>query len=178
MCMELEMHLRFPVAGGGGSSTFSGQAGYISVLFAHGRPSECSVLLSCGQPREIPVLLPLVVHPLSGKPSKRFLSVQAGGFGGPCGLLTLLGACHSGEGGLLTLLGLGLGLGLKGLNRGPRLMECTAGRCRLTTSLYRVGSFARSAHHYHSPSIRGRTCRRQLSATLWVARLSTVGADA
>jgi len=111
--------------------------------------------------------------PSSGKPSKQYLSTQAGGFGGPCGLLTLLGACHSGEGGLITPLGLGLGLG--GLNRGPRLAEVTVGRCRLTASLYYGGNFARSAYHYHSPSIRGAACRRQLSTTLGVDRLSTVG---
>jgi len=72
------MHLCFPVARR--SSTFSGQAGYISVLLAHGRPSECLLLRSCGKPREISVLLPLVVYPLIRQtfkavfecPSRRF----------------------------------------------------------------------------------------------------------
>jgi len=62
MCMELGMHLCFSVASG--SSTLRGQAGYISVLLTHGRPSECSVWHSCWQPREIPVSLPLAVHSL------------------------------------------------------------------------------------------------------------------
>jgi len=78
MCMELGMHLHFSVARE--SSTSRGQAGYISVLLTHGRPSECSVLRSCGQPREVPVLLPLVVRPLIRQtfkavfeyPSRRF----------------------------------------------------------------------------------------------------------
>jgi len=78
MCMELGIHLCFPVARG--SSTSRWQVGHISVLLTHGRPSECSVLRSCGQPREIPVSFPRVVHPLIrqtfkavfGCPSRRF----------------------------------------------------------------------------------------------------------
>jgi len=78
MCMELGMHLCFPVVRG--LSTSHGQAGYISVLLTNGQPSECSVLRSCGQPREIPVLLPRVVHHLIRQtfkvvfecPSRRF----------------------------------------------------------------------------------------------------------
>jgi len=43
MCIELViMQLRFPVVGGG-STTFSGQPSYISVLLAHRRPSGSSV---------------------------------------------------------------------------------------------------------------------------------------
>jgi len=156
------MHLRFPVAKG--STAFSRQSSYIPVLPAHKRPSESTVLLTCGQARKIPVLLPLVIHPPSGKPSKQLLSAPARGFGGPCGLLALRGACHSGEGGFLILLGLGLGLGLKGLNRSPRSAESTISRCRLTASLYRGGNCS-SAHHYYSPSIRGLTCWRQVSST-------------
>jgi len=64
MCIELViMQLRFPVVGGG-STTFSGQPSYISVLLAHRRPSGSSVLLLCEQSREIPILLPLVIDPL------------------------------------------------------------------------------------------------------------------
>jgi len=78
MCMELGMHLCFPVARG--SSTSRGQVGYISVLLTHRRPSECSVLRSSGQPRKIPVSLPRIVHPLIRQtfkavfecPSRRF----------------------------------------------------------------------------------------------------------
>jgi len=78
--------------------------------------------------------------PSSGKPSKQLLSTQAGGFGEPCGLLTLLGACHSGEGGLITRWGLGLDLCLGVVNRRPRLAKFTVGHCRLTSSLYRGAS--------------------------------------
>jgi len=116
--------------------------------------------------------------PSSGKLSKRFLSTQAGGFGGPGGLLTLLGACHSGEGGLITWWGLGLSLCFGGLNWGPRLAESTVGCRHLTASLYRVGNFLRSVRHYHSRSIRGVACCRQPSTTLGVSRLSTAGAAA
>jgi len=140
MSMELGMHLRFPVVRR--SSTVSGQVAYISVLLAHGRPSECS--RSCahvGNRGKSRSCSHSSYTPSSGKPSKRFLSAQVGGFGGSCGLLILLGSCHSGEGGLLTLLGSGLGLGLRGLNRGPRSAESTVGRGRLTAFLYRGGSF-------------------------------------
>jgi len=113
--------------------------------------------------------------PSSCKPSKQFLSTQVGGFDGPCGLLTFLGACHSGEGGRVTRWGLGLCLRLGGLNRGPRLAELTVGHGRFTTFLYHRGNFVRSAHHYHSSSIRGAACRRQPSMTLGVCRLSTAG---
>jgi len=72
------MHLCFAFARG--SSTLCGQTGYVSVLLAHRRPSECSVRCSCGQPKEIPVLLPFVVHSLIRQifkavfeyPSRRF----------------------------------------------------------------------------------------------------------
>jgi len=115
----------------------------------------------------------------SGKPSKRFLSTQAGGCGGPCGRLTLLGACHSGEGSLLTLLGLGRSLCLGGLNQGQRSAEVTVGHCRLTASPYHGGNFVWNAHHYHSPSIlSGAASRRHPSATLGVSRLSTAGVAA
>jgi len=176
MCMELGMHLRFAFARL--SSTLRGQVGYISVSLTHGQPSECSVLCSCWQLREIPILLPFVVHSLIRQTFKAFLSTQAGGFGGPCGLLTLLEACHSGEGGLITRLGLGLGLCLGGLNRGPRLAESTVGHCHLTASLCHGDIFVWSARHYHSPNIRGVAGRRHPSATLGVSRLSTAGVAA
>ena len=136
MCMELGMHLYFAFARV--SSTLRWQVGYISVSLTHGRPSECSVRRSCGQPREIPVLLSLIVHSLIRQtfkavfecPNRRFWRALRP-------TKTLLGACHSGEGGLITRLGLGLGICLGGLNRGPRVAESTVGRCRLTASLYR-----------------------------------------
>jgi len=109
------MHLCFAFARV--SSTLRGQVGYISVSLTHMRPGECSVLRLCEQPREIPVLLPLVVHSLIRQTFKAVFEYPSRSFGGPCNLLTLLGACHSGEGSLLTRLGLGLGRCLEGLNR-------------------------------------------------------------
>jgi len=130
MCMELGMHQCFSVARG--SSALRGQAGYISGSGSGARVGNRGKSLFRSHSS---------YTPSSGKPSKRFLSTQAGGFGEPCGLLTLLRACHSGEGGLITRWGLGLGLRLRGLNRGPRLAESTVGRCRLTASLYHGGNF-------------------------------------
>jgi len=96
MCMELGMHLCLPIARE--SSTSRGQVGYISVLLTHGRLNECSVLRSCGPLREIPVSLPCVVHPFIRQTFKVVFECPSRVLGEPCDLLTLLGACHSGEG--------------------------------------------------------------------------------
>jgi len=141
MCMKSGMHLCFLVATG--SATSSGQPSYISVLLTHGRPSECSVLLSrtVGSRGKSRFCSHSSYAPSSGNPSKRFLSRQARGVNRPCGLPTLRGACHSGEGGLLTLLDLGLGFGLGRLNPGPWSAESTVGHRHLTASLYHRDSF-------------------------------------
>jgi len=56
MCMELGMHLRFPVARG-------------SVMFS-GQPSDISAMLTRERLREISVLLSLVVRPVIRLPFK------------------------------------------------------------------------------------------------------------
>jgi len=131
--MELGMHLCFGFMRA--SSTLSGQVEYISVLYAR----SCARVGNRGKSLS---RSHSSYTSSSAKPSKRFLSTQAGGSGGPCGRLTFLGACHSGEGGLLTRLGLGLGLCLGGLNQGPRSVKVTVRHCRLTAPPCHGSNFA------------------------------------
>jgi len=158
--MESGMYLRFPVARG--SRTFSGQPSYISASIAPGRPSEGSVLLPRGQPREISSCSHSSCAPSSVIPSKQFLSDQGGGFIKPCGLLILMKA----------RLGLGFGLGLVGLDRGPRSAKSTMGRCRLTVSSNRGDSSSEDAHYYHNPRGTPADNSRQRPSESLICRLS------
>jgi len=130
MCIELGMHLCFWLRGGRRclvgkqvTSQFCSHMDGRVNAWSRARVGNQGKSLSCSHSSYILS---------SGKPSKGSLSAQAGGFGKSCGLLTLLGACHSGEGGLLTQWGLGLGR----LNRGTRSIESTVGLFCLTAPFY------------------------------------------
>jgi len=101
-----------------GLMTFSVQPSYISVLLAYRRPGESSVLLSFEQPRKI-LVLALVIHFLIRQ------SFKAAFEGSSRRFWRALRPANSPEGlPLFTLLGFGLGLCLRELNRGPRSFTC------------------------------------------------------
>jgi len=171
MCMELGMHLCFAFARW--SSTLRGQTGYISVLLAHRRPSECSVLCSCGQPREIPVLLPLVVHSFIRQTFKLKLEVLGAlrPTNSPWGLLLWRRRPHHPVGFSPWPLPWRVEPGptVGGSYCGPLQFNCLSLPWR---------QLRMKCRHFHSPNIRGVACRRQLSTTLEVSRLLTAGVAA
>jgi len=139
MRMECEMHLRFPIARG-----LQGLVGSQEKSWSCSRSSNT---------------------PSSCNPSKQFLSGQAGGFGKACGLQILYGACHFDEGGFLTMLGLGLGLGLRRVNQGPQSANSTVGRLGSTVFLTVRTALKEMSSTTTTPTSRGGDVyRRQLSA--------------